>query len=206
MNLGIIYKHLIVYVGVFSVFSLVGCNAISLNLVPTTTPTLTYTPTNLPTETPTKTPTITPTTTATPISQRLSKYEPTALKDIIENFSGEVSGFDAGVTVYFDEDYQVRVIYTGKYRPISNCAINIWDTFRGMRGLVGLSDLYKNEALFKEDEAEYWIPVQEQLIPFFKKEVAENQEVNLYISWLGMYHQDSCHMEWIFFDVDFKVP
>ena len=179
-----------------------GCGPVTPIPTSTPTPTLTHTPPPTVTKMPTKTPTetVTPTTV-----QGLGKYKSTTLIDIIQRFSDEVSGLDAGVTLYFSESYKVRVIYTGKFRPIRQCAISLWNIYRGVQGLKGFDGVYKNEALFVENEVEYWMPVQEQVIPYFKDEVEENQEVNLYIAWLGMYHQDSCHMDWIFFDVDFDT-
>jgi hypothetical protein len=86
---------------------------------------------------------------------------------------------------------------------MSPCANSIWDLYVGLYGATDLRDLYQSEALFLPNGEEYWIPVQGSLLPSLQAEVSEGESVLLYIRWLGMLHDEGCHMVWTFFVTGF---
>lgn len=69
--------------------------------------------------------------------------------------------------------YEIPVIYSGYIRPIAEYkrgCISAWAEIRGI--LFNTSIIYHNEILISEDENKYWLPIQSELIPFLKTEVA----------------------------------
>jgi hypothetical protein len=67
-------------------------------------------------------------------------------------------------------------------------------------------DLYNQEMLFTEDGTEYWLPVQTQVMPHFKKEIGEGAPVDLYIIRLGGHHLPSKDWDWMFIVEEFRKP
>jgi len=46
--------------------------------------------------------------------------------------------------------------------------------------------MFDKEFLFLEDSREYWLPVQNVLIPHFKEEMHEGESVDLFAAWIGI--------------------
>ncbi|MBM4339441.1 MAG: hypothetical protein FJ110_07835 [Deltaproteobacteria bacterium] len=52
------------------------------------------------------------------------------------------------------------------------------------------TDLFLQEVKIKEDNIEYWLPIQEQLISFLQKEIYSSEIVEFFIVYFGAYNFD----------------
>lgn len=160
---------------------------------PTPTATSTHTPTPSATFTATPKPTATarPTQIPTPTST-WDRYQPRTLRDIIKLTDGFLEGVQERPALYLENspEYQypsrIHVIYTGEFREISDehqLLLDFWADPFGSR--KEFADLFEHEALFIEGDTEYWIPVQEPLIPYMENELEVNKKAIIYVIWIG---------------------
>lgn len=84
---------------------------------------------------------------------------------------------------------KVQVVFTGKSRPISDSRkkfINMWfGTLRADQ--KGLAALYESEYLYKENDAEYWLPTSKPITKYFDKELKPGDRMDLYLISIGAY-------------------
>lgn len=164
---------------------------------PTSTPTNTATFTPTPTTTPTKTPSpkssITPRPTATPLENTWDRYTPNTLANLIE-LTGEHLVTDLYPALYIEAspEYQypsqVEVIYTGEFREIDPAKQFLIETWGGtISPEVGesIKGAFRQEVLVIESDVEYWIPVQEVLVPYLEDELEPGDEALIFIQWVG---------------------
>jgi hypothetical protein len=206
----------------------VATPTLTATAVPTDTPTATTTPSPTPSSTPTYTPTATNTPTETPTAKptRIStvtpvsalpgfdydRYVPGTLVGTIQEFESEVIGEkEEGqeILLYPLVDVRANVIYTGESRPISEDRLALWQSYLFILladRAEELADLYEMEFRFVEDGVDYWLPIQTQLIPFLEDEAKEDQEITLFIKWIGVINlQDSDEIDWVFWINEFRV-
>lgn len=157
----------------------------------TATATNTSTPTATFTATPRPTATLRPTQTPTPTST-WDRYKPRTLSEIIELTNGLLKDSSESPIIYLENspEYQypsqVHVIYTGEFREISVIHQFVIDLWTGPSGdKTEFTDLFKQEARFVEGNMEYWIPVQEPLIPYMENELEVNGKTIIYVLWIG---------------------
>src|SRR5262245_48894292 len=135
------------------------------------------------------------------------KYEPRTLNQIIEEHSKAAVDEKAQIHLLFSAELfpsRVKVTYTGEVRKISATRkqfIADWAKTRQLsKDLVALFD---EELLFKEGKVEYWLPVQQQVIPYFQKELKVGDSVELYLIWIGA-RRELGVTDWIFLVNEFE--
>jgi len=82
--------------------------------------------------------------------------------------------------------YKVKLIYTGQIRNIDKSkkeALLAW--FKSLHQDMKVANLFNKEMLFLDNATEYWLPVQDPLIPYFQKEIGKNKKVNLFVRFFG---------------------
>lgn len=78
--------------------------------------------------------------------------------------------------------------YSGEFREISEerkILIQAWSGIFGSEKGKQIREILKHEVLLKENGKEFWIPVQEPLIPYMQNELTEGGEVIVFIIWVG---------------------
>lgn len=160
---------------------------------PTNTPTFTPTATETPTETPSPKPTITPKPTATAEASTWDRYTPNTLANIIEtNVDLMAPEQYPALYVEVSPDYQfpsrIPVIYTGEFRdidPIKQFIIESWGAAISPEVGENIKGVFLQEVLVVESDTEYWIPVQELLVPFIENELNPGDDMMIYVLWVG---------------------
>jgi hypothetical protein len=102
------------------------------------------------------------------------------------------------------QPYRISLIYIDAIREISlhhKDLIKHW----GMAFKIDPNPekLFLYELSFLEDSTQYWLPVQNQLIPFFKNELKKGDMVNLFIMAIGTltYPEET---DWVFIVNEFR--
>ena len=160
---------------------------------PTNTPTFTPTATITPTETPSPKPTNTPKPTATSEPSTWDRYTPNTLANIIEtNVDLMAPEQYPALYVEVSPDYQfpsrIPVIYTGEFRdidPIKQFIIESWGATISPEVGENIKGTFLQEVLVVESDTEYWIPVQELLVPFIENELNPGDDMMIYVLWVG---------------------
>ena len=136
------------------------------------------------------------------------RYYPTDLQLVIDeqskaiNFSPEVKmNINAIANNY---PYRVKVIYLDEYRKISDdkkLLITSWG--RSVQIDEKFINVFGHEMLFKYGSTLFWFPIQNQLVPYFKRELKKGDAVNLYTMFVGTLWEDD-QMQWVFIVNEFQ--
>ena len=196
-------KNRVIFITVIA-FLLYSCSPTTIEIIPT--PILT--PKTIPTNTPTELPlTLTTTVESTKIPEpskcpivgsagsSWERYKPNTLENIVA-LASQVSSpaINSGVSFYIETSGEhqipscVTAEYTGRFREISEERIFLIEAWSGIfspERQQRIIDNLKHEVLLIENLQEYWIPVQEPLIPFMENELTKNEPVTVFIIWVG---------------------
>ena len=78
------------------------------------------------------------------------------------------------------EPFATTVEYSGMLRPLNTeRTMLIWQ-LSSFYGDDRLLDVYQQELLVREGEREYWMPIQDILIPFLEKELIIGQQITIF--------------------------
>lgn len=124
-------------------------------------------------------------------------YQPNTFENIIDTISQE--GLLQNLKnkdLYLETGLKYQFLsvvhgtYAGECQNIPEVRLMMIETWTsGVFGVlpaeVDKQYLYKEQCLFTENSTKYWLPVQNILIPYIQKELSIDNEVSLYILWLG---------------------
>jgi len=99
---------------------------------------------------------------------------------------------------------RVSLIYTGEFRAIDNDRKEFIRGFFKSTQHEELADLFKTEALFKENGVEHWLPVQNGLLDALKKEAKKGRKVLVFTNWLGALTREG-KVDWVFIVNEFDA-
>jgi hypothetical protein len=120
-------------------------------------------------------------------------YEPATLSDITTKhakyFSNrKVPKGAVAINLHAGGDpFRSTVLFLGKVRnmkPGRRSIIKMWGKSSGMDTAM-LAKTYKKEIKVREHNKTYWLPVQEILVSYFKRDVKRNGEVMLFMVYIG---------------------
>jgi len=131
-------------------------------------------------------------------------YKPTTINQIIKEHQGtffqDGEIFDYFISAYTFK-YKINVKFTKKLREISPDTkelINRWG--KSLKVDSNFIELYKHEFLVQQGDNNYWIPVQEPLLPYMGNEVKVGGEFEIYIFLIGTVKD-----KWVFLATEFQV-
>jgi len=131
------------------------------------------------------------------------KYKPRTLDEIVNQHSKLAP---AAKGFLFTGDLfpsRVKVLYTAQQRPLNKERKYFISQFFKSVNHAELADLFISEFLFKEGSVQYWLPVQEQLIEHFKRELKSGDKAVLFVNWIGAYNRNG-KVDWIFLVNEFE--
>jgi hypothetical protein len=87
---------------------------------------------------------------------------------------------------------KVEVVFTGKSRPIDKTRKDFISVWFGMlrADQQEMAGLYEREYLYKEGEAEHWLPTQKPITKYFDKELKPGDKMDLYLISIGAYRSE----------------
>jgi len=133
-----------------------------------------------------------------PAGSDWDRYVPRKIVDVIDANAELVSR--GGDYFYTASDFATKatVLYLGKTRTIPPQRADFLARYLGkMRGHPEWVDLYKREILCREGDAEYWLPIQDSVLEYFRKEVAAGTQVYVLATWAGAISVDDS-TDWVF--------
>jgi hypothetical protein len=132
-----------------------------------------------------------------------------------ESFQGFQSGSLASVIAKYPEystsrtDYAIlglvdavaaTVQYSSQFRPLAPSREVLFSFFTASTNseqIKTYAALFKQELLVREGETEFWVPIQEPLIPYMEDELEVGQLMTIYVRLLGTVQVDQ-NMEFVF--------
>lgn len=108
---------------------------------------------------------------------------------------------DANERNFYIDPRQVKsrslVTYTGQFRPTSQANLDFADVWGVREGMVGLSLLFKQEALFRMNGKDYWLPVSRAVVESMSAKLKPNDEVVIHVILGGGIPRGNT-IDWIF--------
>ena len=138
----------------------------------------------------------TPTTETHPYSWDI--YRPNTLENLIDTISqkDDIQNLkNNDIYLETSPEYQflsiVHVDYTGDCRSILDVRLTMIQLWMGSFGISSIEEveeqyLYENGCLYLENSTEYWLPIQNLLLPYIQTEITAGDEVYLYVLWMGV--------------------
>lgn len=77
------------------------------------------------------------------------------------------------------------VIYTGRSRPTSTAKQRFIAFYMESIGRPEAAQSFLTEMLFVEDGVNFWLPVQDVLLQYFRKELRRGDSITLFADWIG---------------------
>ncbi len=114
-----------------------------------------------------------------------ARYTPSTLARIVKAHPGTVAGSGKGAGTDL-EPVRARVTYTGTSRPIAISKQRLISAYMETNGTPQFANKFPTEWLFIENGVEFWLPVQDVLIPYFGKELHKGDSVELFVELIGI--------------------
>ena len=116
-------------------------------------------------------------------------FKPRTLKEVISVTTKAVRSDDSMFLAQNQLESKVEVVFTGKSRPIIDARKTFIKSWFGIlrADQKGLAELYEREYLYKEGEAEYWLPTSSPITKYFDKELKPGDKMELYLISIGAY-------------------
>lgn len=114
-----------------------------------------------------------------------ARYKPGKLNSIIKSHTNPFDTFDKGIDLGSDP-VRARVTYTGLSRPTSAKKQRFIAFYMESLGTPESAKKFMTEMLFIEDRVEFWLPVQDVLLPHFREELRKGDVVTVLANWIGI--------------------
>ena len=130
-----------------------------------------------------------------------STYSNLSITDLIE-MEQSIMSSDEGLSFSFGK-HKCIAVYSGDYRMIAE----------HKRGFIGMAlrmfgsdpafaDYYIYEAQFSDNGVSFWMPIQENVRPFYEDVVSAGDAILIYYLYLGYDHDTE---EWVFLNTEFQT-
>jgi hypothetical protein len=114
-----------------------------------------------------------------------ARYKPGKLSSIIKAHTNPSDTLDKGIDLGSDP-VRARVTYTGLFRPTSAKKQRFIAFYMDSIRTPEFAKKFMTELLFIEEGVEFWLPVQDVLLPHFRKELRKGDVVILLANWIGI--------------------
>jgi hypothetical protein len=119
-------------------------------------------------------------------------YKPSTLSEVFaigENACGELDQYTTAL-VNGKNAFRVAASWNGETREISEDILAILSLHEDVKRpkltkQVPFRDMFRTEVPVTHDGREFWLPIQEQILEAFKKEVGPVKQVTLYVLYFG---------------------
>jgi hypothetical protein len=117
-------------------------------------------------------------------------YEESTLREVFAINASACGAVNEKATIVdaAGRKFKAPAVWSGDLRPIeAKTALLLATYIKALRLNVDPASLFKNEVRVSDGVADYWLPIQEQILPMFKKEVGKEGSALLYVAFIGCY-------------------
>lgn len=135
-----------------------------------------------------------------------ARYRPGKLSLVAKSHSTPTGPHEEWVDLGSDP-VRARVTYTGTTRPTSEAKERLINLYMASIARAEAAKKFSTEMLFIEDGAEFWLPVQDVLIPHFRQELLKGDNVIVLADWIGItYPEKGRERAHVFLVNEFEKP
>jgi hypothetical protein len=126
------------------------------------------------------------------------RYHPSKLIDVTKEYDkvieGDLKNVSRGNAFILIEALsravRVNAAFSNEFRIPTEEHITVVKAWLKASNLEKYLDLFQHEVKIREDNIEYWLPIQGQLLPFLQKEINPGEIAEFYIVYFGAYNYD----------------
>jgi hypothetical protein len=135
------------------------------------------------------------------------RYQPVSLNELKTTLFDFPDGH-VGMTVNAHaavKPYRIEGIFLSEQRPMPPVRTELIRKWWGVMFKIGdqFTRLFEKELLFEVEGTQYWMPVQNQVIPYFQNELTTGDKIDLYVMVVGTIDKEDQH-EWIIIVNEFQ--
>jgi hypothetical protein len=109
-----------------------------------------------------------------------SRYRSRLLKDLTREYPAREE-----LVISQDIPLRSKVIYSGEFRDLPEDSRRLFAAWAQAMNVPVAPDAFRRELKIQEDGIDYWVPVQEGLVPAMKAELGANETIELYVIYIG---------------------
>ena len=133
------------------------------------------------------------------------QYVEQRLADVIAANQASMESDDDYIFTADNFPTKTRVTFRGGLRAIPSARKLFIAAYLGkVRGRPEWVDLFQQEIRCREGDRDFWLPIQEPVLVYFRDEVVAGATVDLYATWLGA-HRLGDGLDWVFVVNEFLV-
>lgn len=109
-----------------------------------------------------------------------SRYRPRMMKELIGEYTPQ-----KGLTITKDIPIRSKVAYSAELRDLPADSRRLIAAWAESMNVPGMPQAFRRELKVTEAGIEYWVPVQEVLVPSMKAELRAGEEIELFMIYTG---------------------
>jgi len=109
-----------------------------------------------------------------------SRYRPLAIGELVKNYPGQ-----EGLAIVPDIPIRAKVLYFAEFRDLRDDSRRLIVAWAESMNLPRVPRAFQREMKISEAGIEYWVPVQEVLVPSLKAELGPGEEIELFMIYIG---------------------
>ena len=110
-----------------------------------------------------------------------SRYAPRPIGALLR----ELPTTGTGLTISQDVPIRSRVSYTGEFRDLPEDSRRLVAAWAASMNVAGMPEAFRREVRVREAGIEYWLPVQEALVPLMRAELRDGEPIEIFVIYIG---------------------
>jgi len=109
-----------------------------------------------------------------------SRYRPLLLRDVVRQYPTQ-----RGLSLSPDVPVRSGVVYLGDSRDLVEDSRRLIRAWSESMGVPGITEVFKREVKVHQAGVDYWVPVQEVLVPTMTGELRPGEEIEVLVIYIG---------------------
>ena len=109
-----------------------------------------------------------------------SRYTPQAVGDLLRGLPRTT-----GLAITPEIPIRSRVRYSGDFRPLADDSRRIISAWTKSMNVPAAADAFRQEVRIQEPGGDYWVPVQETLVPAMRGELRAGDHIEVFLIFVG---------------------
>jgi hypothetical protein len=109
-----------------------------------------------------------------------SRYRPLLLRDVVRQYPAQ-----RGLSLSPDIPIRLSVVYSGEFRDLQEDSRRLIRAWSESMSAADITDEFKREVKVCEAGVDYWLPVQQILVPIMTRELRPGGEIQLFVIYVG---------------------
>ena len=109
-----------------------------------------------------------------------SRYTPQPIDDLLRGMPRPT-----GLAITPEIPIRSRVRYSGEFRPLADDSRRLISAWTKSMNVPAAADAFRQEIRIQEPGGDYWVPVQESLVPAMRSELKSGDQIEVFLIFVG---------------------